>query len=323
MIYLLLNCYPCKVLNNIKAEVVYIRFKITLVLIGCLLAFFVFFRPEIETKSTSNHPINWAEKIVGHDPTVYDDPVKIAILDSGINKDHPALEDLKFEEYNAISKAEEAVSDDYGHGTAIAGLVAGQGERIQGVLTNPIIYDVKVLDENGEGKLEPVVEGIKWSINNEVDIINISFGFTKDYEELHKIIQEALKQNIIVVASSGNNMGLFVDYPASYEGVISIGSINEQLQIDESSAINGVDYFAPGIDVVSTSIDKDYEHFSGTSFACAYATGIISSIVLKEDYGRSNKISSVLNQYVISTKSKDNSTARILTLNKKILEDSK
>lgn len=86
--------------------------------------------------------------------------IKIAILDSGINKSHTELKNIKFVEYNAIHKSEEKVSDDYGHGTAVAGIIAAKGEVIKGVVNKPIIYDVKVLNEKGEGKIESVVDGI-------------------------------------------------------------------------------------------------------------------------------------------------------------------
>lgn len=266
---------------------------------------------------------NWSENITGYDKTEYEVPVKIAILDSGINKKHSDLKKVEFIEYNAITKKEEKVVDDYGHGTAIAGIIAAQGEKVKGVLTNPIIYDVKVLNENGEGKIESVVEGINWSIKNEVDIINISFGFINDREDLKNAINDAVENGIIIIAAAGNTMGLSVDYPAKYDEVLSISALDENLKIDSYSAVDKIDYSAPGVNILSTDKDGSYELFSGTSFATAYATGIIASIFKQEDIKKKDKLSDVIGNYIFVLGNHEGYGKGLLTLNKNILEGNK
>lgn len=267
--------------------------------------------------------LNWSAKVVGYDKTEYDIPVKIAILDSGINKEHSDLQGVEFVEYNAISKKEEAVYDDYGHGTAIAGIIAAKGKDIRGVLTNPTIYDVKVINENGEAKLDSVVEGINWSIKNEVDIINISFGFINDRKDLKLAINKAVENGIIIIAAAGNTMGLSVDYPAKYDEVLSIASLDENLKIDSYSAIDKVDYSAPGVDIFSTDKDGGYELFSGTSFATAYATGIIASIFKQEDIEEENELLDVIGNYILNLGNDKGYGKGLLTLNKNSLEENK
>jgi len=293
-----------------------------LIVVGTIMSIILFIENQSESDK-KNSDINWAETITGHDTRSHSNPVKIAILDSGVNQNHEALKKVKVKEYNAFSKKEETVSDEFGHGTAIAGLITGQSKEFRGVLTDAILYDVKVLNEAGEGKLENVIAGIEWSIEKEVDIINISFGFSKNYEALHKAIDSALKNNIVVVAAAGNNMGLSVDYPANYENVISIGSIDKSLKIDESSTTTGADYFAPGVDVISTSNDGGYKTYTGSSFATAYATGIFASIMSNNSIQHTKLSSSSLKPYIIHADMKDNENAKILTLNKKVLEESK
>ncbi|UED82060.1 S8 family serine peptidase [Lysinibacillus sp. CD3-6] len=295
--------------------------RIKFVFLGSLpILFCIFLFAKLDNNSSD---LSWSEKIVGFDKNEYDIPVKIAILDSGINKEHSDLQDVDFIEYNAISKKKEKVHDDYGHGTAIAGIIAAKGGKVKGILANPIIYDVKVINENGEAKLDTVIEGINWSIKNEVDIINISFGFINDRKDLKIAIEEAIKSGIIIIAAAGNTMGISVDYPAKYDGVLSIASLDENLKIDSYSAIDKVDYSAPGVDILSTNKDGDYELFSGTSFATAYATGIIASILKQENIEEKKDLLDVIGNYIVNIGNDKGYGKGLLTLNKNILEERK
>lgn len=215
----------------------------------------------------------------------FEKKVKIAILDSGINVDHPSLKGLVKKSYNAIHPNEKII-DSYGHGTAIAGTIAAKPNEytIQGISQAVYLYDVKVLNDKGGGKIEDIVDGIEWSIKNDVDIINLSFGFQKNHEALQDSISKANKHGIIIVAASGNNLGLYTDYPAKYEEVISISSINEQLKVDPFAGKGKVDYVAPGINipVLTNGYDK-FHYVSGTSFSTAIVTGIIANILVESE----------------------------------------
>lgn len=245
----------------------------------CILTFnliLIFLLVSYKTWSTGEYN-SWATDLIGYDNGQYEEEIKIAILDSGINKDHLAFKNTKFIEYNTISN--EKIIDNYGHGTAIAGIIAGQSDKLQGLMVDSTIYDVKVLDDSGVGELENIIEGVEWCISNEVDVINISFGFSTDYSEFKSAIDKAINAGIIVVAAGGNTMGLSVDYPAKYEKVISIGSFDQNMEIDVYSANDEIDYYMPGVNVLSIDKGGEYSYFSGTSFATAYATGAISSII--------------------------------------------
>ncbi|WP_053360928.1 S8 family serine peptidase [Bacillus sp. FJAT-27251] len=204
--------------------------------------------------------------------------VKVAILDSGINKDHEDLVGVVKKQYNAISP-EEPVIDDFGHGTAIAGIIGANNNDI-GVLglnsSGVELYDVKVLDAKGKGNIDYLVDGIEWSIKEEVNIINISSGITSDKEELRRVIDKAVSSGIMIVAAAGNTYGTGVEYPAKYDGVLSINSINKDFKRPSSAARGKIDYAAPGVDIVSTNHSGGYGSFTGTSFAAAHATAVIS-----------------------------------------------
>ncbi|MEK4174475.1 S8 family serine peptidase [Aeribacillus sp. FSL K6-1305] len=264
---------------------------------------------------------NWAINLVGSNSTMDADPIKIAILDSGINKTHKEFEGLSFKEYNAITPGDN-IKDEFGHGTAVAGIIAAKGIEVTGILDNVILYDVKVLDEKGRGKVEDVVKGIEWSIEQEVDIINISFGFSSDKVELKSVINKAIEQGIIITAAAGNTLGLTIDYPAQYNDVLSISSFDENFKLDPLSGVGKVDYSAPGVEIISTDNKGSYSTFSGTSFATAYATGVIAAILNESDSNyNANTIKEKLSNYVVKLGEKEHFGEGFLTLRKEKVEE--
>jgi subtilisin family serine protease len=239
-------------------------------------------------RSKENQKETWGFKDTVINSNIADNKVKIAILDSGINKNHPDLKGQIHKEFNAINP-QEPVTDDFNHGTSIAGIIAAKNNSIgiKGISPNSKIYSAKVLDNNGKGSVDAIIRGIEWSITEEVDIINISFGMKNDNQELHNIINKAIGRGIIVVASSGNNYIGDVDYPAKYNNVISVGSVDRNNERVRFSPQGKIDVVAPGRDILSTNNGNDYSTFEGTSYSTAFVTGLIS-LYISED---SNMIS--------------------------------
>lgn len=98
-----------------------------------------------------------------------------------------------------------------------------------------------------------------------------------------------MKEDIIIVASSGNNYGLYIDYPARYEGVISVSSLksnDEKVYKSELGKIDLVDY---GMKVKGTNVNGEIDYFSGTSFATATVTKKIINLILINEIPKSNK----------------------------------
>jgi len=205
--------------------------------------------------------------------------IKVAVLDSGINKELDFFQGVIFEEINLIHPGEKIV-DDFNHGTPVAGIIVGEGNAPFG--RNLKIYDIKLLDEKGNGTIDHLIEAIYWCIDKQVDFVNISFGFQTPHAELESIINKALEQGITIVAAAGNTYGLATDYPAKLDGVLSIGSINEQNKRSSFSAIGKINYVFNGENVQSINHHGQASEFTGTSFAAAYATHLF--IQLKETY---------------------------------------
>ncbi|MDX8346332.1 S8 family peptidase [Rossellomorea sp. YZS02] len=210
----------------------------------------------------------------------YKQKVKVAILDSGIDKDHEDLKSKIKKEYNAINPGE-AVVDHFGHGTAVAGVIAANpnDKGIVGLSPSVEIFSVKVLSDQGKGNVKALSRGIEWSIKQKVDIINISLGMPKDKAELKASINEALEAGIIVVASAGNNYGFQNDYPAQYDKVISVNALDANLEVSSLSSKGKIDYSAPGEDIVTTLNGNRYGTVKGTSIAAAFVTGTIAAIL--------------------------------------------
>lgn len=206
--------------------------------------------------------------------------VKVAILDSGISP-HDDLKNKIVASYNAIQSDQDPI-DDLHHGTAIAGIISSSQNKMgfSGLAKDNVeIYNVKVLDSQGKSDFQTVIKGIEWSIKNDVDIINISFGFETNNLEFENVIKKALANGIIIVAASGNTLGLRVDYPAKYEGVISVSALKSDFTIYSYASKGKIDYAAPGKNILSTDNNGGYSIFNGTSFAAAFVTGSIAYIL--------------------------------------------
>lgn len=167
-----------------------------------------------------------------------------------------------------------------GHGTSIASIIGSKddNEKLTGINPNAEIYSLKVLDIDKKGTASRVIEGIYWCINNGIDIINMSFGTLNNSRALEKAVQDAQKAGILMVAAAGN--GTNIEYPAKYDEVIAVGSLNtEGTKSEKSSFGNEMELVAPGeyipaLDWLGNPILVD-----GTSVAAAQVTGIASVLL--------------------------------------------
>lgn len=218
--------------------------------------------------------IPWGVQYVGA-PAMWDvtkgSGVKVAVIDTGIDIDHPDLIDNIKGGYNAIMK-KGSFDDDNGHGTHVAGIIGAVDNEIGviGVAPGVDLYAVKALDSNGDGYLSDIVESIEWCLENDIDIINMSFGIINQSEVLKVAVDNASRAGITIVAAAGNNYGGTCEYPAAYDEVIGVGAIGTDGSTMSLSAIQGVDVWAPGEAINSTYISGDYSVMEGTSMAAPH-----------------------------------------------------
>jgi subtilisin family serine protease len=206
--------------------------------------------------------------------------IRIAILDTGIDFNHPDFGANIKHGFNAINPTA-LPKDDNGHGTLVAGIIAAQNNKfgIIGIAPDAEIYPVKVLDKYGQGSIKDVLSGIDWCISNKIQVINMSFSILNDNPLLYSSVMKAINAGIIVVASADNSCGGKVGYPASYKGVISVTAVNSKYKIDETDPRGKIDFCAPGINIISTNNKDSYELCKGTSFAAPHISGVISLIL--------------------------------------------
>lgn len=211
------------------------------------------------------------------------DTVKVAILDTGIDLDHPDLMSNIKGGINTIVSWR-STNDDNGHGTHVAGIIAALNNAIGVVGVGPQIdlYAVKVLSRNGSGYTSDIIEGIQWAIANNINVINLSLGTTADIQAFHDAIIAAKNAGITVVAAAGNSgpADNTVIYPAKYEEAVAVTATDStDGQPYWSSRGPEVDIAAPGASIYSTYPDKRYATMSGTSMATPHVAGTAALIL--------------------------------------------
>lgn len=227
--------------------------------------------------------------------------VVIAIVDTGVNGLHPEFTGRMtsgYDEVNNIPLSGNENSDDYGHGTHVAGIAAATGNNgvgVAGVDWNCRIMPIKVLDSSGSGSNDTISQGIEFAANNGANVINMSLGGKGLSKSIEDAINLANKNGVAVVASMGNSGTTSVEYPAASQGVIGVGSSNA---MDEVSFYSTKGYYisvcAPGEEIISTSMEGSYVTFSGTSMASPQVAGAVSLLLAANPGWTTNQIRSQL-----------------------------
>lgn len=211
--------------------------------------------------------------------------IKVAVLDTGVEQDHPDLEPNIKEAVDFTSSAN-GPQDTDGHGTHVAGIIAARanGFGVIGVAPEAELFCAKVVD-NGFSQVKWIIDAIDWAIKKKVDIISMSLRMVSYNQAFHDKIKEAIKKhNIFVICASGDN-GPFLDtleYPGKFPETIAVGAIKQDLGINNfSSRGELVDVVAPGENILSTYINKSYFKLSGTSMAAPFVSGIVALMLAK------------------------------------------
>lgn len=238
--------------------------------------------------------INWANSILGV-PDVWrltqGEGAKVAILDTGVDTDHPDLANAIIETKDFTG---DGIEDENGHGTHCAGVVGARlnGVGFVGVAPKSDLMIGKVLANNGRGAYSWISEGIYWATESGANVISMSLGGASSDAELYKAIQFALFHGVFVVCAAGNEGSLFtnsVGYPGRYGGVITVASHDYNGNPSGFSSKGGeVDVMAPGSDIWSTYKNGGYAELSGTSMATPFVAGLAALISSKHKSSRSN-----------------------------------
>lgn len=233
--------------------------------------------------------------------------VKIAILDSGINLNHP-----EFSQKILTTKdfTETGIEDQYGHGTHVAGIASVRTNNsvgISGTCPECMLIIGKVLNDQGSGPDSIILQGITWAADEGAKVINMSFGGTGNSTAKQDAINYAWNKGAILVASAGNNKNTNKGYPAANNNVVSVAATdNKDQKASFSSYGTWVDVAAPGNAIYSTlpthsynlqtktpSLQLNYDYLNGTSMATPMVSGVVA-LIWTTGYGSSN--TSVVNR---------------------------
>jgi subtilisin len=203
---------------------------------------------------------------------------RVAILDTGIDYDHPDLEVAGGINFAGTSRdgSMDPVdwNDNHGHGTHVAGIVAARDNAygVVGVAPGVSLWAVKVLGDDGSGYTSDVIQGIEWCAANGIHIVAMSLGGGST-TSLQYACDRAYALGVLLVAAAGNNGGA-VSYPAAYSSVVAVAA-TDSLNRHPSWSNYGsqVELAAPGVGIDSTYKNGLYATMSGTSMACPHVAG--------------------------------------------------
>jgi len=262
-----------------------------------------------------NWPLALIQADLLHERGLTGKGVKVAIIDTGIDRSHPELEDVEVAWADLVNGRATAY-DDNGHGTHVAAIIAAQGSwntmlsgfRLKGVAPGVSLIVIKAIDADGRGDETRVAKGVNTAVNAGADIIVLSLGgdtravFGTNTESA---VENAISKGVYVVAAAGNaaqgQTSCTVSSPASVEGVIAVGAVDEQRAIGDfscqgsgkegsGSVLPGIpspvtssedphkkpEVVAPGVDILSAWKGGEYAVARGTSQAAPMVGGILA-----------------------------------------------
>lgn len=280
--------------------------------------------------------------------------IAIAVLDTGVfpHKDLTYPQNRIIASVDLVNDFKHAY-DDNGHGTAIAGIIGGNGYqsdgRYKGIMPEVNLVSVKVLNYDCMGYSRDIVEGINWVIANKeaynIKVLNISIGVpAEDNDEISKASEKAYKSGIFVVTSVGNrkNSDIIKYSPAQGEYVVAVGSVSDiafksnlqysiadfSLCYTTSDGVFKPDFVVPGYNILSLESDIyyngngnisnviSYKPVSGTSASAAVVSGIVADLIIRNPNKSNDEIKKLLYENCVDLK-ENNQKFKYIYLNGK------
>lgn len=240
---------------------------------------------------------SWCLSLIGMSPSYQlatGSGVMVAVLDTGLDLNHPDFSGRVTEGDNGRSFISgEGVQDGHGHGTHCAGVVAGPrvsaGGRRFGVAPDANLIVGKVLNNEGEGQDDQILDGIDWAADFGAKIISMSLGseraagqpFATPYE---RVAERLLASGVLIVAAAGNESNrpfsmAAVGNPAACPSIMAVAAVDRNRQVASFSCaqldgIGTLDISAPGVAVYSSWTGGGFRSISGTSMATPHVAGV-------------------------------------------------
>lgn len=208
--------------------------------------------------------------------------VVIAIIDTGVDGNHPDLNSKMVAGYDFVNDDADPM-DDHGHGTHVAGTAAAvtnNGVGVAGIAPGCRIMPIKVLGAGGSGSIDWIVDGITFAADNGAKVINLSLGGGSAAQAYKDAGAYALSKGVLPIAAAGNNGSTNMFYPAGFDEYLAVAATDRNdLRANFSNhGASWVDVAAPGVDVYATTPGNSYGYSSGTSMASPVVAGVAGVI---------------------------------------------
>ncbi len=216
--------------------------------------------------------------------------VSVAVLDTGIDEEHPDFEGAIKGKFNFAEPRANDVTDRDGRGTRCAGLIGARGrEAAWGAAPRCGLYIGKILSRETEFSYTALLSGMEWAMSKNVDIIFIGLDLRKydltreDQVTIEEFVDKATERGILVIAPAGDSNASSPEgrYPSCLENCLSIGAYNKQgMRYASSIRSFTLDILAPGDGLITTQAGASGScQFSGSYAAAAFAAGCMALVV--------------------------------------------
>ena len=244
--------------------------------------------------------------------------VRVAVLDTGIDFNHPDLAANYVGGYDFYRK-DAVPNDENGHGTHVAGIIAAaddgpnfggrnSGTSVIGVGPQVDLLAAKFLGPDGSGSTSDEISAIQWAVQNGARVINMSYGSYWRSRTEENALKNANSRGVYLAAAAGNDGGPWTIYPAGYKSVVSVAATDSSnIRASFSNYNKDVELAAPGVGILSTmptyaaylntqyGLATTYEYLSGTSMACPHVSGAAALVIWKYPGWSASQVQNRLN----------------------------
>ncbi|EIJ79911.1 peptidase S8/S53 subtilisin kexin sedolisin [Bacillus methanolicus PB1] len=233
----------------------------------------------------------------GWDVTRGDEKIIIAVVDTGVDLNHPDLRKRLTKGYNVLEN-NDYPDDDNGHGTHVAGIIASETnnrEGVAGITWYNKIMPIKAMGAEGYGTTFDIAKGIIWAADHGADVINLSLGNYQPSSLMKEAVKYAYEKNAVIISAAGNDNSSHPSFPAAYPEVLGVSAVSYTGQRAPFSNYGDyIDVSAPGVQIPSTYFNQQYAALSGTSMASPHVAGLAGLILSANPELRNKEVMDII-----------------------------